>query len=57
MPQRESGMKIDAAFGSQDAWSTHLWAVDTIIPHVTLDRRGHRRPVMAPVSLGQPEDG
>lgn len=50
-------MKIDAAFGSQEAWSTHLWAVDTIIPHVTLDRRGHRRPVLAPVSLGQPEEG
>lgn len=47
-------MKIDAAVGSQEAWSTHLWAVDTVIPHVTLHRRGHGRTVAALVSLGQP---
>lgn len=47
-------MKIDAAFEFQEAWFTHLWAVDTIIPPVTLDRRGHCPTVMALVTGGQP---
>lgn len=54
--ENERWMKIDAAFGFQEAWLTHLWAVDTIIPPVTLDRGGHWRAVMALVTLGQPEE-
>lgn len=52
--ENECRMKIDAAFEFQEAWFTHLWAVDTIIPHVTLARRGHCRAAMALVTLGQP---
>lgn len=54
--ENECWMKIDAAFEFQISGSCfiHLWAVDTIIPPVTLDRWGHC--VMALVTLGQPEE-
>lgn len=41
--ENECWMKIDAAFEFQISGSCfiHLWAVDTIIPPVTLDRWGH----------------